>query len=375
MQEEYIWNLIAKKLSGEASADELLELENLLKAKPELHYSLQTIIDLWQPEQLFGDKDADDAFNRHLERMQHLNVDFRTSQENNAVDNYKYTQKNYRFFLWPALSLFVIGCLLFFGFKFFLINSTPSAELTNRAQKNVSEISTKNGSKTNLILPDGTKVWLNAGSALSYDSAYGRNIREVALSGEAFFDVVKNKEKPFVIHTSKINIRVLGTEFNVRSYPTDKTTEASLIRGSIEVTFKDKPGKKIVLKPNEKIVVENDRKMGNAMDSSHQGSQVKMNEMPGTAIKNLTHEYKTGTIIETSWVENKLIFQDESFEDISMQLERWYGVSIKFENEQLKGTHLTGSFKNETIRQALEALKFTASFNYEIDGNNNVTIF
>ncbi|HXB42870.1 MAG TPA: FecR family protein, partial [Puia sp.] len=219
------------------------------------------------------------------------------------------------------------------------------------------------------------KVWLNAGSSLTYDSAYGRSIREVALSGEAFFDVVKNKERPFVIHTSKINIKVLGTEFNVRSYPTDKTTEASLIRGSIEVTFKDKPDKKIILKPNEKIVVENFGRVGKIIETSHQDHAGMVSEVPGTAVKNLTYQYKTGAIIETSWVENKLIFQDESFEDIARQLERWYGVSISFENSQLKANHLTGNFKNETIRQALDALKFTASFNYEIDNSNNITIF
>ena len=92
-------------------------------------------------------------------------------------------------------------------------------------------------------------------------------------------------------------------------------------------------------------------------------------------VEKLTYEHKTGVIIETSWVDDRLVFQDESFEDLARQLERWYGVSIKFENQQLKENHLTGSFKNETIRQALDALKFTAPFYYEIDNNNIVTIY
>jgi transmembrane sensor len=224
-------------------------------------------------------------------------------------------------------------------------------------------------------LPDGTKVWLNAGSSLTYDPLYGKNIREVTLSGEAFFDVVKNKEKPFIIHASKINVRVLGTEFNVRAYPTDRTTEASLIRGSIEVTFKDKPSKKIILKPNEKIVVDNDRYLKEMLASSRPDSREKMHGIPGVDIKKLTYENKTGIIIETSWVENKLIFQDESFDDLARQLERWYGVSINFSNKELKENRLTGSFKNETVRQALDALKFTASFDYGIDNNNHITIY
>ncbi len=271
------------------------------------------------------------------------------------------------------LAVLVIGAF----FIAFRITGFSRPELQNSVrepEKSVSRIITKNGSKTNLLLPDGTKVWLNAGSSIIYDSSYGKTVREVALTGEGYFDVVKNKDKPFIIHASKINIKVLGTQFNVRSYPTDNTTEASLIRGSIEVTFKDKPNKKVILKPNEKIVVDNNRNTNDIYSAIQQNNTRKIREIPGVDIKKLTYEYKTGTIIETSWVENKLIFQDEPFDEIARQLERWYGVSIIFKTNHLKEERLTGSFKNETVLQALEALKFTASFNYSID-NNNVTIY
>jgi transmembrane sensor len=376
MEQDYIWNLIAKKLAREASPEELMEIERQLRKYPELHYPMQTVVDLWEQEQHASshNREAGDAFSRHIERMQHLNIDYQVKCKQDP-DAANYIERNKKFFIWPILSLFVIAFAIFSGLRFFRDDVLLAPNPSKHAEKPISEISTKNGFKTNLILPDGTKVWLNAGSSLKYDSAYGKTIREVALSGEAFFDVVKNKDKPFIIHASKINIKVLGTEFNVRSYPSDKTTEASLIRGSIEVTFKDKPNKKIILKPNEKIVVENEGRLGNIMETSHQDNFGKANEVREAAVKNLTYEHKTGAIIETSWVENKLIFQDESFEDIARQLERWYGVSIRFEKQQLKENHLTGSFKNETIRQALDALKFTASFNYEIDNNNNITIF
>ena len=255
-------------------------------------------------------------------------------------------------------------------------STEPASKIPAKDGKWVnSQISTKYNSKTSLVLSDGTKVWLNAGSSLSYDSTFNINLREVSLTGEAFFDVTKNKLKPFIIHTSKIDIKVVGTEFNVRSYATDKTTEASLIRGSIEVSFKDNPDNKILLKPNEKIVVDNNGKFENVSKNSLLAANKKINQVPGVAIKNLTYETKTGTIIETSWVENKLIFQDESFDEIAHQLERWYGVSIVFKNEQLKENHLTGNFTNETVRQALDALKLTAMFRYDIDKNNLITIY
>ena len=343
MAEDYIWNLIAKKLSDEATEAELRELEKILRENPDLHYPVQNIMDLWLSDEQYDPHEANEAFKRHVGRMKELKIDFRPQQEEESLDIT--ARVNKRSFQWPALAVVVCIAAIFFGIRMMGSQAPVATASTKETEKTVSQVSTKNGSKTNLILPDGTKVWLNAGSSLTYDSAYGKNIREVALSGEAFFDVVKNKEKPFIIHTYKINIKVLGTEFNVRSYPTDKTTEASLIRGSIEVTFKDKPSKKIILKPNEKIVVNNNRDLEDILETSHQNSHGKINEVPGADIKKLTYEYKTGAIIETSWVENKLIFQDESFDEIALRLERWYGVSISFKNNQLKENHLTGSFK------------------------------
>jgi transmembrane sensor len=374
MTEDFIWNLIAKKLSGEATESDLRELEKLLRENPELHYPVQTIMDLWTSDVHFDQQEAHEAFNRHIGRMADLKIDFKYQQDQDANNS---TGTIFRkIILLPSLLVVIVVAALFFMLK---SNSTASPVVQNPLKEPsrtlVSQVTTKNGSKTNLILPDGTKVWLNAGSSITYDSSYGKTLREVALTGEGFFDVVKNKEKPFIIHASKINIKVLGTQFNVKSYPSDHTTEASLIHGSIEVTFQDKPNNRVILKPNEKIVIDNNSSPENALESFRRSHPDKMHEIPGVDVKKLTYEYKTGTIIETSWVENKLIFQDESFEDLARQLERWYGVSIIFKNDKLKENRLTGSFKNETIKQALDALKFTFSFNYGMDNNNNVTIY
>ena len=372
MTEDYIWNLIAKKLAGEATESELLALEKLLRENPDLHYPVQTIIDLWNsgsPQ----NQEAHEAFQRHVERMKELKVDFVLQDEDGSL--VKTTRFNSRLGFWPVLvaALAIVG--LFFGIR--LTESRPAelAAPVKVKEKTISQVSTKNGTRTTLILPDGTKVWMNSGSTLEYDSSFGKTIREVNLSGEAYFDVTKNKEKPFVIHASNINIRVLGTAFNVRSYPTDKTVEASLIRGSIEVTFKDRPDKKIILKPNQKIVVDNKLLAESTQQYILQNVPGKSESMRGVDVKKLTHEIKTGTIIETSWVEDKLIFQDESFEEIARRLERWYGVNIIFKNNQLKEDHLTGNFRNETIWQALDALKFTTPFNYKVEQDNVITIY
>jgi transmembrane sensor len=374
MVQDQIWNLIAKKLSGESTEEELRDLEKLLRENPDLHYPVQAITDLWFYDLQFDQNQAHEAFLRHIQRMQDSNIEFRY-QKDDEISRDRNLPSRKRKFLWPALTVSLIVGTFFLGTRFFASNDSASKYLSKGGKPAVRQILTKNNSRTRLLLSDGTKVWLNAGSSLTYDSFYDKNIREVVLIGEAFFDVFKNKNKPFIIHTSKINIKVLGTEFNVRSYATDKTTEASLIRGSIEVTFQDNPNKKIILKPNEKIVVDNDRKLESIPANTLSQSSKKISEVPGVAIKNLTYEYKTGAVIETSWIQNKLIFQDESFEQIAHLLERWYGVTIIFKNNKLKENNLTGNFRNETIRQALDALKLTASFNYEIDKDNIVIIY
>ena len=100
-------------------------------------------------------------------------------------------------------------------------------------------------------------AWLNADSKLTYDENFRGDYREVSLEGEAFFDVVKDKTRPFIIHTKTLDIRVLGTAFNVSAYESEKNTETALFRGSVEVTLHNNPEKKIVLKPNEKLMVNN----------------------------------------------------------------------------------------------------------------------
>ena len=365
MEQEQIWNLVAKKLSGEASEDELRGLETLLRSNPELHYSMQTITDLWNSNQSNNKniEEAHKAFDRHIERMRALDINF-TNNEPAVPEAPKKGKKKVILLCSAAV---ISATVLLISFRIF---KNPSDSSSPALQKINSEISTRYGSKTNLVLPDGTKVWLNAGSKLNYDRNYGNSLREVGLTGEAYFDVVKNAEKPFIIHTGKIEIKVLGTAFNVKSYPGEKTIETSLIRGSIEITFKDRPSEKVILKPNEKLVVANEDV---PMIVTKKQSIKQVNE-PIVAISHLNYARRDSTIIETAWVQNKLFFQDESFKDLAAQMQRWYGVSIRFDNSERDTLHFTGSFENETIQQALDALKLTARFNYSV-GRNEVDIF
>lgn len=354
MSQENFWVLISKKLSGEASPAELKELENLILEHPEWQYAIQNLEDLWKHQPVKNDTAGEDAYLLHLHRMKDKNIPFGETPGNTVLISKKKVIKWY----WAAAALFLITTgLIAFGILFNKENTKSLA-----ATSEVNEVTTHPGSKSKVQLPDGSVVWLNAGSRLTYKKDYGQQRREVILTGEGYFDVVKKEGMPFLIHTSSISIKVLGTAFNVKAYPDDRQTETSLIRGSIEVTIKNRPDNKIILSPNEKLIVENESFI------------IKKNEFnktaqPAISISTLRHNPVDSTVAETQWVVNKLVFNNESFAEVAVKMERWYDVEIELNDPQLLQKRLTGNFEKETIEQALEALKISIPFKHEQTGS------
>ena len=205
------------------------------------------------------------------------------------------------------------------------------------------------GIRKKVVLPDGTLVWLNAGSKLSYDTGFNQQkIRQVFLTGEAFFDVSHRKSQPFIVHTEKISVKVLGTAFNIQAYPGENKSEATLIRGSIELSVNDQSGQKVILNPSEKFAFSTEKK---------------------TMVINHVEPVKIGNdeyIEETSWKDNQLVFQDETLEDLKPRLERWFNIQISIRSDLPKHYRFTGVFKNETINEALEAMQLIKPFTFKL---------
>jgi ferric-dicitrate binding protein FerR (iron transport regulator) len=227
--------------------------------------------------------------------------------------------------------------------------------------------STVKGEKSTFIMEDGTRVTLNADSKLEYAANFPEKNREVYLTGEAFFDVHSDANKPFIIHTANMNVKVLGTAFNIKSYPNEASTEATLLRGSIEVTVPSNPSERILLKPSQKLVINN---AGNS-DSTKTRSVAVKNVHP--ALTTLTYFQQRDTMImETSWLQNKLVFQNEDFESLAKRMERWYNISIRFSRTDSRQLRFTGILEGETIAEALHALHMTENFNYRIEDSTIV---
>lgn len=225
---------------------------------------------------------------------------------------------------------------------------------------------TSKGVRSVFTLADGTEVRLNADSKLEYPANFSDTTRDVFLTGEAFFDVSKDKAHPFIIHTKDMNVKVVGTTFNVKAYANENLTETTLLTGAITVTLNDLSRKQIRLKPTQKLVVNNSRKGPKIVSLSEGKIKASMGQ--------LTYYPGQKTIVETSWTENKLVFKNEGFPALARSMERWYNVEFKFENEQVRQLRFTGIIEKENLSEALKALQLTETFHYNIS-NSVVRIF
>lgn len=214
--------------------------------------------------------------------------------------------------------------------------------------------------KQPVVLPDGSTVTLNSGSVIRLNNDFNEHSRELTLEGEGLFRVAHNADKPFIIHTAAMDVKVLGTVFNVKAYPSDRESETSLISGSVEVTVQ-KDHHKIILEPNQKVTLLNDAKVPSA---------------PGISAYHVAPLTKAAgeQPVELSWTQNKLVFRDNNFEDISHELERWYNVRLVFEDEAVKKFRYSATFENKNIDEVLAALQLSRHFSFRKDGSNVIRI-
>lgn len=375
MSRDKIWNLFARKLVAEASKEEIQELETLLNEDSSFYYDINTFIQYWEQESFSDDEYLEATYLLHFEKMKKMGIE--PKQDEVAYDTIEENQLSFSPFLNKRnmrLAGVLLAGLAILTFTYLFIRKPEVSEAHSLAvynnQQSANEISTKKGANVQFKLPDGSTVWLNAGSKLNYEKINQTNLREVYLTGEAFFDVTKNPHRPFIIHTSSIDIKVIGTAFNVKAYPEDKTVETSLIRGKVEITLKNNPAEKYVLKPNQKLV------LNNTYIKSHltANNKIAAVNVPVIVIKEISYINGEGYSKETAWMQNELSFEEEAFKDVAVRMGRWYDVEFEFKNKRIEEEQLTGSFEMETLKEALEALKITTKFNYKIEGKK-VTIF
>lgn len=344
MNKDRLLELLAKKKSGVITLPESRELQAYLQNNEEEQWLSYLTDEVFEATFSF-----EKNFNKQETIAAFENIQKKISNRRRRVK----PLHSYRSLKWMAVAASFI--LMAFISYFFISKSKNAISSPNI-------VATKKGSKSTLTLPDGTKVWINADTKLAYGKTFGENTREVTVAGEAYFDVVRNSSVPFIVHTKAFDIKVLGTAFNVRAYDNEHNTQATLLRGTIEVILTNRDGKTIHLRPNEKIIVTNEP----VYNTPKKNTSVEARDIVLTRINKFP---KDSSIMETLWVKNKIAFDQQRLEDIATELERWYGVNIRFENEAVRDKRFTGILEDKSISQVMEALKLVADFQYSISGN------
>ncbi len=239
------------------------------------------------------------------------------------------------------------------------------------SQDTYTEISTKYGSRSTIILPDSTVVTLNSGSYLKYPDRFTGKNRSVFLEGEAYFSVKPGQSNPFYVEiANNLSIKVEGTRFNVKSFSDEKYIETTLVSGKIIIEKMDQNHRlqqQMVIKPNQMAVFDKETRRLMLLDLT-----LKEEILPPIKSIRLESEPEIGQNVQilTAWKDEKLIFYNEPMHKLAIKLERWYDVEITIQDEALLDLHFTGTFIDESIEQALDALKGASRFKYKMDKNH-----
>ncbi|MDD2792367.1 MAG: FecR family protein [Sediminibacterium sp.] len=353
--EQYFYDLLSLKLAGDATEQQLTDLEEILAIEPSfrfLHDQMMLPAGSREEDEL----QTQQAYAGHSVRIQ-LEKDF--EEQTASLQTAQFSQDTSGFSL---RKMFFAG-LVAASFLGFFVYQYYSSEVSGGNKKGFSnEVITQKGSKSYIKLPDGTGVWLNTDSKLTYAENFSGNTREVMLTGEAYFDVAHDPAHPFIIHTGKINIKVLGTAFNVRNYPQDKALETSLMRGKIEVSVNNRPGEIIVMKPLEKLIISKD----SSYTSEQSAKQVANEPTNKVVLTSVTYVQKDSLVAETSWLNNKMAFINEPLENIAQEIERKYDVTVVFNNPKARNYRYTGVFDNVSLQKVFEIIKYSKNINYRI---------
>ena len=231
---------------------------------------------------------------------------------------------------------------LIVGFSFsYLLNSNVIVEVPTLSSTFIAPV----GHKSQLLLADGTKVWLNSGSSITYTNKYGDKDRSVELKGEAFFDVTKNPDLKFIVKTGTVNVVVHGTAFNVKSYALDPEVSVSLFHGKVDVVSSSNNTSLALLAPGERIVIE----------KSDLNSKIE----------------KCDSSLDAIWRLDKLKFEGATIAEVAEKLGKWYGVNIVIKDTN-KFQKYWFTVKSESIDDILKSMNGLHAIKYNISGDNVV---
>lgn len=316
------WGAISAKLKNAAGEKEEQLIQNWLDASPEHVIILSEIVHIWSVTKGKPEFYQPDMSYNWEKLMEKIKVEPKS-------------KTHFPIFLKWVAAAAVLVLVFLAGFSLRDATNQPSATFT------YSKIVAPKGNKSWIILPDSSKVWLNSGAELRYPSNFTTQNREVWMKGECYFEVTKDKNHPFVVHGTQLQVKVYGTSFNVREHERTHISDVTLVSGLVKV--EDLQNNKISdLVPGQQLRYSN-------------GAGV---VMPAENMEALT-----------SWINNILIFNNQPFDEVIGYLSGWYGVTIKFDHSLYDHHKYTFKVKTESLREVLELINIITPIDYQIEGD------
>jgi len=317
--------LILDKLNNSISATDEKELQEAINSNEVYANQYRFFLEYW------NNQEADHTNSQRLFNDLSSRI---ATEENRQPIAVRKSSKPWVYFAAASIVVLVSSTLLLF-------KSSAPEQITS-----ISRATTANNRGRTIRLEDGTVITLNEQSSISGERMTAEK-REVTLVGEAFFSVTKDRKRPFMVHTDKMDILVLGTEFNVSAYPSEQQ-QAALIHGSIKVTLHDAKRTVIYLRPDDRLTIDKGIKQAQLDKLEHYDST------------------DTAAVVETAWMSGHLVFRDKSFESLATQLEQRYHTSIVFQSEEARKHRFNGTFTKENLQEVLYILSRTGSpFTYQ----------
>ena len=332
MSKDYYIELLDKFYRGSASDKEKGMLKDLIQQKNSKEHFNEYFQQCWHL--------ASNEMSKEVQ--ENMLADIKGKIDSSSEDNIVERKRSFIIFK-KILQYAAAACLV--------LTITLGAYFWGHSQKDLNNgvitMSTKVGQMADFVLSDGTHVYMNSVSKVMYDSSYNKKVRIITLEGEAFFDVAKDKKRPFIVKANGINVQALGTSFNVKAHKDDKTLSVILIKGSVKVND-NKKGE--ILKPNERLEYNLSSK-----------------------------DFKKTELIPNSegmlWRGSELALYGESLEEICNDLARTYNCKFIFKSESYKKFTYNGVVKNKSLQNVLDFLCQSASLKYEISSKNTITIY
>lgn len=258
-------------------------------------------------------------------------------------------------FYWKKVSIVAAAILLVCGFCIYYYSNNQKMNV-----ENWHIVHTERGERKFLKLVDGTEVWLNNESKLKVKRGYGTLHRDITLIGEAYFSVKRNEKIPLHVYTNNTIIEVLGTVFNVRSYPDENNTETTLIEGKVKLRLNDDKEKEYFMIPGDRVLV-----------SKNASETVNTEKLVSSDVVDLQINYKKKdekSMIDLKWIDNKLVLNADPLHIVAVKLSRWFNKVVILETESQSDKQFSGVFEEQECEDVLKLLKRAGGdINYKVN--------